>query len=91
MSVEIPDTVGMSAARDHLSHIVDRARTRHEPVYLENRGRRVAAVIDADDLDRLLELAEAMLDIRAVDQARAELDAGEAAVPLDELRADLGL
>ncbi len=91
MSVDLPGTVGMSAARDHLSHIVDRARTRHEPVYLVNRGRRVAAVIDADDLDRLLELAEDMLDIQAVDRARAELDAGIPTVSLDELRSDLGL
>jgi hypothetical protein len=52
------------------------------------RGRRV----DADDLDRLLELAEDMADIRAAEQARAELrETGAAPIPWDEVKADLGL
>jgi prevent-host-death family protein len=33
-----------------LAAIIDRARAEHVPVYLARRGRRVAAVIDADDL-----------------------------------------
>ena len=37
-------------ARDQLASIIDRARSEHEPVYLARRGRRVAAVVDADDL-----------------------------------------
>ena len=61
-------------------------------MFLSRRGRRVAAVIDADDLDRLLELAEDMADIRAADEARAEMrETGAAPIPWEEVKADLGL
>jgi prevent-host-death family protein len=33
----------------------NQARTEHQPVCLARRGRTVAAVIDAEDLDRILE------------------------------------
>jgi prevent-host-death family protein len=82
----------ISDARTQLAAIVDQARARHEPVYVTRRGRRIAAVIDADDLDRLLALAEDMADIRAAEQARAEMTAtGESPIPWDEVKADLGL
>jgi prevent-host-death family protein len=85
-------TLNISDARTQLAAIVDQARARHEPVYVTRRGRRVAAVIDADDLDRILALAEDMADIRAAEQARAEMKAtGEAPIPWDEVKADLGL
>ncbi|MDV7356427.1 type II toxin-antitoxin system Phd/YefM family antitoxin [Rhodococcus oxybenzonivorans] len=84
--------LSISDARTHLAAIIDRARTEHQPVYVARRGRRVAAVIDADDLDRLLELAEDMADIRAAEQARAEMQTtGETPIPWDEVKADLGL
>lgn len=61
-------------------------------MYLARRGRRVAAVIDADDLDRMLELADDMADIRAAEAARAEMqETGEAPIPWEQIRADLGL
>lgn len=89
MSVE---ALNISEARTQLAAIVDRARAEHEPVYVTRRGRRVAAVIDADDLDRILALAEDMTDIRAAEQARAEMLAtGETPIPWDEVKADLGL
>ena len=47
-------------ARKQLAAIIDQARADHEPVYLTRRGHRVAAVIDADDLDGILALAEDM-------------------------------
>lgn len=85
-------SLNISAARTQLAAIVDRARAEHEPVYVTRRGRRVAAVIDADDLDRILALAEDMADIRAAEQARAEMQAtGHASIPWDEVKADLGL
>ncbi len=85
-------TLNISDARSQLAAIIDQARARHEPVYVTRRGRRVAAVIDADDLDRILALAEDMADIRAAEQARAEMKAtGEAPIPWDEVKADLGL
>lgn len=84
--------LSISDARAQLATIIDRARADHEPVYVARRGRRVAAVIDADDLDRLIELAEDMADIRAAEQARAEMKATAAAsIPWEEVKADLGL
>ncbi len=85
-------TLNISDARAQLAAIIDRVRTQHEPVYVTRRGRRVAAVIDADDLDRILALAEDMADIRAAEQARDEMKAtGQAPIPWDEVKADLGL
>ncbi|HEX4101222.1 MAG: type II toxin-antitoxin system Phd/YefM family antitoxin [Pseudonocardiaceae bacterium] len=84
--------LNVSDARSQLAAIIDRARADHQPVYLARRGRRVAAVIDADDLDRILELAEDMADIRAAEQARAEMQAtGATPIPWEEVKADLGL
>lgn len=86
------DALPISDARSQLAAIIDQARAEHEPVFLTRRGRRIAAVIDADDLDRLLALAEDMADIRAAEQARAEIAAtGQTPIPWDEVRADLGL
>lgn len=84
--------LSITDARTQLAAIIDRARADHQPIYIARRGRRVAAVIDADDLDRILELAEDMADIRAAEQARAEMKAtGAMPIPWDEVKADLGL
>lgn len=84
--------LSISDARIQLAAIIDRARADHEPVYVTRRGSRIAAVIDADDLDRLIELAEDMADIRAAEQARAEIEeTGAAPIPWEEVKADLGL
>ncbi|MDQ3631624.1 MAG: type II toxin-antitoxin system Phd/YefM family antitoxin [Actinomycetota bacterium] len=90
MSLEAP--LAISDARRQLAAIVDRVRAEHAPVYLTRRGRRVAAVIDADDLDRILDLAGDMSDIRAATQAREEmLTTAEAPIPWEQVKADLGL
>jgi prevent-host-death family protein len=92
LSMSEAATLNVSDARSQLAAIIDRARADHQPVYLARRGRRVAAVIDADDLDRILELAEDMADIRAAEQARAEMQAtGATPIPWEEVKADLGL
>ena len=55
-------------------------------------GVALAAVIDADDLDRLIELAEDMADIRAAERARTEMEqTGAAPIPWEQVKADLGL
>jgi prevent-host-death family protein len=85
-------TLSVSEARSRLAAIIDQVGVENAPVYLERRGRRVAAVIGADDLDRLLELAEDMADIRAAEEAREEMQATEETpVPWEEVKADLGL
>lgn len=80
--------VSVTEARQRLADVIDEARRQHEPVYVHRRGRRLAAVIDADDLDRLLELAEDALDIA---EARAALEEEGESIPWDEVKADLGL
>ena len=76
----------VSDARTNFAEVVDRARTRHEPVSLTKNGRRIAVVIDAEDFDRMVELAEDALDNAAADEAEP---AGEF-LPWDEVKAELG-
>ncbi len=92
LGISMCEAVSVTEARSQLAAIIDRARAEHQPVYLARRGRPVAAVIDADDLDRILELAQDMTDIRAAEQARAEMAAtGAAPVPWEQVKAELGL
>ncbi|UER54536.1 type II toxin-antitoxin system Phd/YefM family antitoxin [Kineosporiaceae bacterium SCSIO 59966] len=82
-------TVGDAQAR--LDDVVDTARAQHDPVYLTRRGQRVAAVVDAEDLDRLIAAAEDLADISAAAAAATEMDEGGPAVPWEQVKADLGL
>jgi prevent-host-death family protein len=82
----------VSEARARLADVVDEARVAHNPVFLTRRGRRIAAVIDADQLERLIEAAEDLADLQAAAQARAEMvESGEAPIPWEQVKADLGL
>ena len=82
--------VAITDARGRLASIIDEART--EPVYLTRRSLPVAAVVDASFLERLLEDAEELADIRAVDDAWEETERlGETPIPWDEVKRDLGL
>lgn len=80
----------VSVACNRLDEIVDDVGARHEPVFLTRRGRRVAAVIDADDLERLTQAAEDLADIEAADAGCAEI-AEHGTIPWDEVKAELGL
>jgi prevent-host-death family protein len=82
----------VTEARARLADVVDEARVAHDPVFLTRRGRRVAAVIDADQLDELLEAAEDLADIRAAAAARVEMaETGGGPIPWEQVKADLGL
>ena len=48
-------------------------------------------MIDADDLQRLIEATEDLADVLATRATRAEMASGEAAIPWDEVKAYLGL
>ena len=52
---------------------------------------RARDVVDADDLDRLIAAAEDLADIEAARAARDEIADGAAAIPWDQVKADLGL
>ncbi len=82
--------VAITEARGRLASIIDTARS--EPVFLTRRNRAVAAIIDADQLRQLLEDADELADIRAVDAAWEETERlGETPVPWEEVKRDLGL
>ena len=79
----------VTAARNKLADVIDDARVTHAPVFLTRRGRRVAAVIDADDLERLTQAAEDLADMEAADAARTEI-AKHGTIPWEDVKADLG-
>ena len=83
--------ITVSDARARLADVVDAARVQHDPVYLTRRGQRVAAVIDADDLDGLIAAAEDLADLEAAQAAREEMAGGQVAIPWEQVKADLGL
>lgn len=85
----VPD-LSVSTARNRFDEVVNDACASHEPVFLTQDGRRVAAVIGAEDLERLTQAAEELADIEAADDARAEI-AEHGIIPWDEVKADLGL
>lgn len=71
----------MTDASARLDDVVEQARTAHGPVFLTRRGRRVAAVIAAEDLP----------EIQAAAAVRAELtERGDGPVPWEPVKADLG-
>ena len=87
-----PSERSVSEARKDLAAVVDQACSTHRPVYLSRRGRRVAAVIAAEDLERMQALAEDMSDILDAEAARAELlNTAAEPVPWEQVKADLGL
>lgn len=65
-----PSTVSISDARKQLAGII--GRMSQAPVYLTRHGKKVAALIGAEELDRLLELAKGMEDLQAAERAGAE-------------------
>ncbi len=82
----------VTAARARLAEVVDGARVHGEPVFLTRHGKRVAAVIDADDLTALIQAAEDLADIEAAQAARREMiETGQTPIPWDDVKADLGL
>ncbi len=87
-----PHPLSVSDARQRLAAVIEQATTTGEPVYLERHGRRVAAVIGAEQLDQLIELAEDMADIRAAEEARHEMrETAALLIPWEQAKVDLGL
>ena len=82
----------VSDATRQLGALVDRAHLAHEAVSLSRRGRRVVAIVDADEYDRLLELAEDAEDALAAVVAREERERTRSTpVPREDVKAELGL
>ena len=87
-----PVEKSVSDARRDLAAVIDTAKSSREPVWISRRGRRVAAVIDADQLERLQDLAEDMADILDAETARQEIrETAEQPIPWEQVKAELGL
>jgi prevent-host-death family protein len=87
-----PTDKSVSEARRDLAAVIDAVRSTHQPVWISRRGHRVAAVIDADQLERLQALAEDMADILDAEASRAEMrETAAEPVPWEQVKADLGL
>jgi len=83
--------ITVSEAREHLADVIEEARRKHEPVYLYRRGKRLVAIIDAEDLDRLVEhLIEAEAQVVICDVSASAV--GEVCARHPEVRAvdDIG-
>ena len=86
------DVLPVSDAKRQLGALVDRAHLGHEPVFLSRRGRRVVVIVDADEYDRLRELAEDAEDAAAAISARREMaQTGGLPVPWEQVKEELGL
>ncbi len=82
--------IAITDARGRLASIIDTAK--REPVYLTRRNRPVAAIIDTDQLNKLIDDSDELADIRAVDAAWEESERlGETPIPWEEVKRDLGL
>ena len=85
MTIEMPVT----EARSRLSQVVDMAF--REPVHLTRHGQQAVVIISAAEYERMMEAMEDLEDIRAADEAMAEIRAGAPTFTLDEVMAELGL
>lgn len=78
-------TVSISAARDDLSAVVERAGT--EAVVLERYGKPAAVLLSPSRYEELLDAFEQAEDVAAFDAALAEEGPN---IPWDQVKADLG-
>jgi prevent-host-death family protein len=79
--------LSVSKARSQLAELVNQAAYRGRRTALQRRGKVLAAIVSADDLE-LLEKLEDRLDIEAARKALAE--PGER-IPYQKVRKELGL
>lgn len=78
-------------AREHFDDLLDRAVKQKERVLLTRRGRPVAALLPIGDV-RFLEAIESALEAEEYRRAKEEFEgSGEATIPWEKIKAELGL
>lgn len=87
MSIDWPVT----QARNDFGELLNQAAYGDEPIFLTRHGRRLVAMISADKLEHLIELAEDATDAEEADKARKEMARGEAPIPWEDVKAELDL
>lgn len=80
--------MSISEARKQLAELVNRAAYRGERIALGRRGKKVAAIVSADDLD-LLEALEDAADLRAIAQALANPENASPSIPWKQIEKEL--
>lgn len=80
--------MSISEARQQLAELVNRAAYRRERIALGRRGKKVAAIVSADDLD-LLEALEDAADLRAIAQALADPENATPPIPWKQIEKEL--
>jgi prevent-host-death family protein len=80
--------MSISEARKQLAELVNRAAYRRERIALGRRGKKVAAIVSADDLE-LLEALENVADLRAIVQALADPENKSAPKPWKRIEKEL--
>lgn len=85
-----PDnTVSVVEARARFSDLVSRALLLHERVFVTRHGKRIAALVSAEDAE-LLEALEDRVDLEDVRKTRRDI-ASHGTIPLARLVKELGL
>jgi len=91
----MPTQTTYSDARAHLAQYLDEAASSREPVIIRRRNAEDVALIAASELDSLMETAHLLRSPKNAERllaALARARAGdEPAMPVEELRRDLGL
>jgi prevent-host-death family protein len=84
-------SLSSAEAQDSFEDVLDRAVHEKERVVLTRRGRPVAALVPIADLE-FLEAIEGRLEAEEYRRAREEFErSGEAAIPWETIKAELGL
>ncbi|HET8931340.1 MAG TPA: type II toxin-antitoxin system Phd/YefM family antitoxin [Acidimicrobiales bacterium] len=74
------DVQSLAHIKAHLSEVVDGIEQRHERVVLTRNGRPAAVLLSPDDLEALeatLDLLSDPAALREIDEARAQIEAGD--------------
>ncbi len=80
--------MSISEARQQLAELVNRAAYGRERIALGRRGKKVAAIVSADDLE-LLEALEDAADLRAIAQALADPENKSPTIPWKQIEKEL--
>ena len=83
--------VAITEARDRLAEVVNEAAYTGRVTYLTRRGRRLAAIVPVETAEAAERWEDEQLG-RMADESLVDMTrTGERPVPLDEVRAELGL
>jgi prevent-host-death family protein len=80
--------IPVSEARDQLADLVNRVAYRRERISIGRRGKKIAALVSAEDLE-LLEALEDAVDLRLIAEALADPINAQPSIPWAVIEAEL--